>query len=1116
MSDLHAAISTLSPEKRILLEQRLRKKNSESRLEPVPRRQIASPSQLSFAQELMWLLDQLVDCGAYHVPRAMRIQGPLNVEALQHALNRVVERHEILRTNYRTVDDTPLQVVSQSASVEIRHFDLSTLPAADREQRAGRLLFEEGRKRFDLTRDLLLRSLLLKMDADNHILMLMTHHIASDGESREVLFRDLHAYYDAFLKHTRPQLPELGIQYADFAVWQRQCLTGETLDRLLTYWRKQLDGAPKLMKFPTDHHRPPLQSFEGSAKTLTFPACLLSAFKDLSHQERTTLFMTTLAAFATLLSRYSGQTDVVIGTPVSGRSRTEFEPLIGYFSNTLALRVDLSGNPTFRELMARVREVSLGAYSHQELPFERLVELQPERDVSYNPIFQAMFSVGEQWRKPLTLPGLQVTMVPVDLHTAKLDMNLGLGMNEEQKWSGMLTYCTALFEGSTIDRVFGHFQNLLEAVVANPEERIMSLRLLSERERHRVVVEWNDTKTPLPQARTIHRRVEEQVERTPDATAVTCHGESLTYRHLNGRSNQLAHFLRERGVGPEVPVGIYLRRSLNLPVALLGVLKAGGACVPIDPDYPQERIALMLQEVDAPILVTEADLKANMQEVTSEAIYLPRDWQDFEGGSDDNPVDGASADNLAYVIFTSGSTGRPRGVELSHLGLVNHNAAAVRLYQLEPSDRVLQFSSLSFDIAVEEIFPTWMAGGTLVIRPDDLSLVPADFLDWIRENRITVLDLPTAYWHEWVHELPELKTPLPETLRLVILGGERASPSAFAIWRKLAGNSVRLINTYGPTETSVIATAYEPKIVPGEDVPPILPIGRPIANTSTYILDVGQNPVPIGVAGELYIGGLGVARGYLNRGDLTAEKFILDPFGAESGSRLYRTGDLARYLADGNIEFLGRTDNQIKIRGYRVEPGEIESALVEHPAIQQAFVLLREDMPGEKHLVAYCVPAKLADLNGSELRGFLKGKLPEYMIPSSFVMLDRLPLSPNGKVQVSALPSPDKQSTATSNDFVAPETASETAMAMIWSDLLQVSPIGIHDNFFELGGHSLLGIQVISRLRKQFDLNLPLRTLFENPTISELSGLVDSSEANSKSVEVAIARRDRRVVRRPM
>ncbi|TMB61663.1 MAG: non-ribosomal peptide synthetase, partial [Deltaproteobacteria bacterium] len=670
-SDFQELLNKLSPEKRALFQRRLQEQHASGiELGSIARRQNSGPCELSFAQELMWLLAQLVDPGAYHVPRAMRIQGPLNVEALHYALNQVVARHEILRTTYRIVNGRPMQFISPSSSVDIARFNLSNFPPRNRQLEADRILIEEGRRPFDLSRDVLLRAVLIEMAPQDCLLLLVTHHIASDGESRDVFFREIQVFYTAFIESKRPHLPELPIQYADYAAWQRNLLTGEFLEQLLSYWKKHLAGAPRLLTFPSDRPRPAVQSFEGAAHTISFPAGLLSALKKLSREEGATLFMTGLAAVSTLLFRYSGQSDIVIGTPVSGRNRTEVEPLIGYFSNSVALRINHSSNPTFRQLIKQAREVALGAFSHQELPFERLVvELQPQRDLSYSPIYQVMISVGEQWRKALDLPALRVSMLPVDLGTAKFDLNLGMGMKEAQVWGGMLTYCTALFDPSTIMRMFGHLQNLLEGIVENPDQRIQSLPMLSETERRRMVSEWNSTAVKFPVGKTIHELVEEQVERIPDSIAVSFGQDVLSYRELDARANQLAHYLRSRSVGPEFSVGIYLNRSLLLPVALLAVLKAGGVCVPLDPAYPSERVAQMMDDLHGPLVLTQSGLSANLQGTGAKLVLLSDDWSGVAAENRSRPTNQIAAQDLAYIIFTSGSTGRPRGVKLTHAGL---------------------------------------------------------------------------------------------------------------------------------------------------------------------------------------------------------------------------------------------------------------------------------------------------------------------------------------------------------------------------------------------------------------------------------------------------------------
>ena len=796
--------------------------------------------------------------------------------------------------------------------------------------------------------------------------------------------------------------------------------------------------------------------------------------------------MALLAAFVGLLYRYTGQDDIIVGTVSAGRKQSELQGLLGCFQNPLALRMDVSGNPSFRELLARARKVTLGALSHDDVPFGTLVqELQPERDLTRSPILQVLISLAPSM--PDISPDWDLRQMAVDVGAAKFDLDLELD-DRPDGIRGRFVYNTDLFDAPTIARTVGHWETLLQSLVESPDQPISMLPLLTKSEKATLTA-WNRTQAEYPSEKCVHQLVEWQVERSPEAIAVQQEKRSLTYRELNSRANQLAHYLRKRGVGPDTPVGICLHSSPEMMVALLAVLKAGAACLPLDPKYPQERLAYMVEDSQARVLI--ADARSAQQFPAAEVISLPQDWKTIGLENSDNLDIDLHAGNLAYVIYTSGSTGKPRGVQLTHRGLVNHNAAAMRLYELQAADFVLQFSSISFDIAVEEIFPTWISGARLVLKTEDMPLAAGDFVRWIRQHRITVLDLPTAYWHELVHQLSESNESLPERLRLVIVGGEKASSVTLAAWRKLAGDRVRWVNTYGPTEASVIATAYEPEsIESGCEIPHLLPIGRPIANTQIHILNPQLQTQPVGIRGELHIGGSGVARGYLNRPELTAAKFIDDPFSTEKGARLYKTGDVARYLPDGNIEFLGRTDDQVKIRGFRVELGEIEALLSQFHGIDMAVVVPREDARGEKMLVAYFVPAKEPAPTGSELREFLKERLPDYMLPSSFVKLESMPLTPNGKVDRRTLPAPSAADSAETESLTAPKDALESQLVRIWESILGKHPIGVRQSFFDLGGHSLLAVRLMHRLEQVFGKRMPITILFQAPTIEHMAELL--------------------------
>jgi amino acid adenylation domain-containing protein len=813
--------------------------------------------------------------------------------------------------------------------------------------------------------------------------------------------------------------------------------------------------------------------------------------------------MTLLAAFQTLLYRYSGQEDIVVGSPIAGRNRVEIEGLIGFFLNSLAMRTDLSGNPSFRELLGRVREVALGAYAHQDLPVEKLIEeLQLERDLSQNRLFQVLFILQNTPMPILELSGLTLSSSVIDNKTAKFDLTLEL-KETPLGISGWFEYNTDLFNETTLVRMVGHFQTLLEGIVANPEQKLSDLPVLTPAERQILLVEWNNTQADYPKDLCIHQLFETQVELTPEAIAVVFEDKQLTYRELNYRANQLAHYLRTLAVGPEVLVGLCVERSLEMVVGLLGILKAGGAYVPLDPAYPKERLALMLSDSQVPVLLTQEQLLPRLPEHQAHVVRLDTDWGVISQHSQENPVSGVTPENLTYLIYTSGSTGKPKGVMIQHQSLVSFTQTAVVEYGLSQRDRVLQFASISFDAAAEEIYPCLTSGGTLVLRTDEmLSSVPT-FLQKSRDWELTVWDLPTAYWHQVTYELATQDLLLPESLRLVIIGGERALPERIGMWQKIVGDRAKreghqahhpqLVNTYGPTEATVVATMYKlPGSTPTDTTLPEVPIGRPLRHVQTYVLDRYRQPVPIGVPGELHIGGAGLARGYLNRPELAHKQFIPNPFSDNPNARLYKTGDLVRYLPDGNIEFLGRIDHQVKIRGFRIELGEIEAVLSQHPEVRETLVMAREDVPGDKRLVAYLVRNQKSTPTTSELRRFLKEKLPDYMMPSVFVLLDAMPLTPSGKIDRRSLPAPDHTKREVEETFVAPRTSAEETLAGIWSEVLGLEKVGVHDNFFELGGHSLLATQLTARASKAFQVKLPLRNVFEAPTVAALVERVET------------------------
>jgi amino acid adenylation domain-containing protein len=1070
---------------------------------PVPR---DGELPLSFAQQRLWFIDQLEPGGSvYNFPAAVRLKGPLNVVALKQSLDEIVKRHEVLRTTFAIVDGRPVQVVAPRLRLALPIVDLRDLPETEREVEVQRLATNEAQRPFDLAEGPLVRATVLLLGEDEHVGLLTMHHIVSDGWSTGILIREMAALYDAFSSDRVASLPELPIQYADFAHWQRDWLQGEVLETQLTYWKQQLLGAPPLLALPADHPRPAVQTFHGAHQSILLPRTVGDGLKALSSQEGVTLFMTLLAAFQVLLHGYTNQDDLVIGTPIANRNRLEIESLIGFFVNTLVLRTDLSGNPSFLEFLRRVREVCLGAYAHQDLPFERLVEeLHLARDLSRNPLFQVMFVLQNASPQAVELPGLSLSPIEVDTGTTHFDLTLHIA-DTDQGLVGTLAYNTDLFEAVTITRMLGHFRTLVEAVAAAPERRLSDLPLLTESERQQILANCNDARSNHPNEG-IHQLFEAQVERTPDAIAVILETQELSYQELNHRANQLANHLRLLGVGPEVAVGICLKHSVEMVVGLLGILKAGGVYLPLDPAYPKERLAFMLGDAEVPVLLTQEALRAGLPEHHAKIVCLDSDWAGIAQESAENLNCLTMPEHLAYIIYTSGSTGQPKGVVVSHASIAEHCLNVQRHYELDSSDRVLQFASLSFDLSLEQILPTLMVGARLVLVSADVWHT-TEFHKRISDFGLTVLNIPTGYWQELALEWADVSELVPNVQpRVFIVGGDTMLPEFLDLWQRTPMGSVRLINAYGPTETTITATAFD--ITARFGKPSALqriPIGRSLTNRETYILNKYGDPVPVGVPGELYIGGDCLARGYLNRADLTAENFVPNPFSSELGTRLYKTGDLARYLSDGNIEFLGRIDDQVKIRGFRMELGEIEAALRQHPGVRDTVVLARENAPGEKQLMAYVVAQRESQPTAGELRGFLKEKLPDYMIPAVFVPLDALPLMPNGKVDRGALPEAGRTRSEAGRAFVAPRDALELQLTNLWEEVLGIRPIGVTDNFFELGGHSLAAVRLFALIEKRLGKKVPLATVFQGATVEHLANILkQQSKAAPYSSLVAI------------
>ena len=1097
MTNLQQRLQNLSPEKRELLLQKLRQQQrtatagKEGHVPPIKRISRERAIPLSFPQQQLWLLAELhPEQPVYNETIAIHMDGKINTAVLERSLTELLRRHEILRTTFAVKDGQPIQVIHPPSPFKLPVVDLCGLPETEGEAEALRLATEELKQPFDLIQGPLLRATLMRLGEADYRLFIAVHHIVVDGISMYSIFLpELETLYTAFSQGKLSPLPELNVQYADFAAWQRQWLQGKVLSDQLAYWKEKLSGLPTL-QLPTDRPHSSKANFQGERQCLALSKRLTEQLKVLSRQEGVTLFMTLVAAIKILLYRYSAQEDIALGTVIAERNRPELEGVMGHFLNTLVLRTDLSGDPSFRELLRRVREITLEAYAHQDLPFEQLVAaLQPERRVSQNPLFQVIFTI----EPPLPEHKLNWTLSQLDIHagTAKFDLTFGLD-DRPEGIIGYIEYRTDLFAAATITRTIEHLRTLLEGIIANPEQRISELPLLTEAERHQLLVEWNQTQKDYPQDKCIHQLFEAQAERNPDAVAVVFEEQQLTYRQLNCRANQLARYLQTLGVEAEVLVGICTERSLEMLIGLLGILKAGGAYVPLDPSYPNERLAFMLNDSQMPVLLTQQKLLSKLPEHGAYVVCLDADWGVISLESKDNPVDGIKPSNLAYVIYTSGSTGKPKGVLVPHKGLLNLVFWHQRAFEVTSSDRATQLAGTAFDASVWELWPYLAAGARLYLVGSEFLNSPEHLRDWLVSKEIAISFLPTPL----AERLLSLEWPESLALRIMLTGGDKLHqyPSASVLFK--------VVNNYGPTENTVVTTSG---LVDDHGEKYLSPaIGRPIANTQVYILDRHLQPVPIGVPGELYIGGDGLARGYLNRPELTEKAFIPNPFLDEPGARLYKTGDLVRYRADGNIEFLGRLDYQVKIRGFRIELEEIEAVLDQHPRVSQTVVLAREDRPRDKRLVVYVVPEE-PGLTPREIRSFLKEKLPNYMVPSAFVMLDALPLTPNGKVDRRALPAPALSRMDLEVGFVAPRDSLELKLAQIWSEVLDVYPVSVRDNFFDLGGHSLLAVRLMAEIQQQFEKNLSLATLFQSATIEQLAIILrENTDSQSWSPLVPI------------
>jgi amino acid adenylation domain-containing protein len=1034
-------------------------------IRPLPPERRAAGVPLSFAQQRLWFLHEMEPDGStYNILTALRLRGELRVDALAHALGEVVRRHEALRTRFVARGGTPLQAVAPPAPAAL-------VPEPVPADGVERTVAGEARRVFALGEGPPFVARLLRVDADDHVLLLSMHHIVGDAWSRGILLRELAAHYAAFGADAPPPLAQPPVQYADFAVWQREWLRGEALERPLAWWTARLAGAPAVLELPADRPRAPVRGTRGARRTAVLPAGAAAGLRALGRREGATLFMVLLSGFQLLLSRYAGQDDLVVGTPVAGRTRAETEGLIGCFVNTLAMRADLSGDPPFRALLARTREAALEAYAHQELPFERLVEaLGVERSLAHTPLFQAVFALQNTPAGEHAFPGLRMSAMEVGYETAKFDLYLAAEEHGGELRLA-LEYATELFDAATAGRMLDHLEVLLRGIADDPGRRLSQLPLLGAAERRRVLEEWNATARDYPAGACVHELFEAQAARTPDAEALLYGGGRLAYGALNARANRLAHHLRARGVGPEARVGICLERTPELVVALLAVLKAGGAYVPLDPAYPRQRIGWMLEDAEVRLVLTRGALAERLPPGAAEALCLDA-LDGLEGLPDDNPRSGAAPGNLSHVIFTSGSTGRPKGV------MIRHAATAVLLHWMreavtdEERARVLFSTSINFDVSVAELFGTLCWGGALVLV----------------ENALELARLPAGAGITYASMVPTAAAELlrtggiPASVRTLALGGE-ALPPALAQALYATGTVRRVANLYGPTEDTTYSTCAEVPRGEGRVV-----VGRPVANTRAYVLDRALNPVPVGVPGEVYLAGDGLARGYAGRPGLTAERFLPDPYGAP-GSRMYRVWDRVRWTPEGELDYLGRTDFQVKVRGFRIEPGEVEAALLREPEVREAVVVARGE-EGERRLVAYVVPREGHGGAARALRARLAERVPGYMVPSAVVELPALPLTPNGKLDRAALPEPDGAPEG-APAYAPPCTPAQEALAAIWAEVLGRARVGIHDNFFDLGGHSLLAARAHARIRDALGRDLPIGLLFQHQTIGDLADALE-------------------------
>ncbi|TCP54482.1 non-ribosomal peptide synthase protein (TIGR01720 family)/amino acid adenylation domain-containing protein [Tumebacillus sp. BK434] len=1093
MKDLQERIKSLSPEQRKVFEAQLKKMGIEipqeqKEEETIPPRGHNNPSPLSYDQERIWFFQQMEpDKTTYNVYTALRMTGTLRIDLMERAVNAIVARHEAWRTTFHMQEDGSIvQIVHPQVEIKLQVTDLRHLPADQREVALEAEKLRESNYLFDLEKGPLLRLGVIRLTDEDTVLVFAVHHIVMDRVTFSMFFQELKVNYTAFLNGAEPVFSPLAVHYADFAEHQRKTLQGAELEKQLAYWRKHLEGASLVLDLPTDHPRTADQEYKGARHYFKIPQELFQDLKALARQENATANMITMAAYKVLLHRYTGQPDIIIGTPLANRDKVELENVFGYFLTTIPLRTDLAGDLSFREVLRRVKNTSYGAYDYKATPFGLILDdIKPDRDATRSPIYQALFIYVDVPEEKFTLPGLEVEGEWIDNETAKYDLSLAIVENDDGL--SLFEYCADLYDPATIERMAEHYMNLLYAIVDNPEQRIADLAMLTESEKSLQLASW----TRLPDTSAlpaIHRLFEAQVERTPDAEAVIFEDVSLTYSELNARANRLARRLKQLGVGPEVPVGLCVKRSAEMIVGILGILKAGGAYVPLDPTYPQERIAYMLQDSQAQVLVTEEAVLELLPAHQGPTVLLGGAEEELAGASVDNLQDAIDGNSLAYVIYTSGSTGQPKGVMVEHQSVCQFFRGMEEAVGSEADDALLAVSSMGFDVSVVELLWSLTLGNKVIVLSEQ-DIVGAgvsgsnySLPSQIARHGATILQCTPSLMSMILADAQGAASL--RGLRKIFLAGE-AMPPALARQLK-AESAARLFNLYGPTEATIYSTTYE--VTDAANLTNV-PIGYPLTNYTVHILDEHMLPVPIGVIGELYIGGAGVTRGYLRRPELTAERFLPNPFGE---GKLYKTGDRCSYLPNGAVKFLGRFDHQVKLRGYRIELGEIETVAAKHPAVASIVVIDREDVPGQKRLVGYFVPHAAHEVTSQELRRFLKERLPEYMVPAVFVAVDTIPLNPSGKIDRKKLPAPEMKSLTASDTM--PTNQAEEVLAVIFAEVLRMERVGIYDNFFDLGGDSILSIQIITRAAQQ-GLRLLPKDMFKYPTIAELAAIAGTTAA---------------------